>query len=586
MTSPQILASLAALRLPAPPVSVLGMPAPNPLAGMSAPTMPNVQPAPSSSGIPYLLQPNAGPNNSSLGPTPSAPLPVPAGAGPSLLPSASSLNAFQRLPVPDLSEPAPKTPPPSLGAPSSPNVQPAPTQIGIDQNRLNFLRNSGSGISQIGTTVNPTTGVQTPGHLGFWGGLGKVGATIGDDILRIAAPNVEKMIPGTLGHNQYLQGLQQQYLGNDLATAKSQGELAQQQAQLPLTAAQTAYFAARPDIEQSKIDQKQTAVQERVGQAAAARGQNVAWDANGIPTFTDNMDSQEFKDHQALSAMHQATADKSAVMSDIAKNHYIPGTPEFAEAQRKLSQVDQRLQVAMAGLGLRQQGLQLRKENQAALNTGIDPETGKPFAGAAEITGDDGTPTTIGARFAGHAITQQGKVAGFNDLSGSVSHARNAIQQYIAEGGSLADPTLVAAMSDPNSTIGKVINGKLVQGGLSPTAITAINSVRQLHEQAGILRSSTNGTSSEAQAQRILNTVPVAGDANPMALSKLDEIDNVINRLTPGVAHVAGGLSVHHNGQAAPQSFKTTATGPNGHKIGSNDGGNTWFDVATGKAVQ
>jgi hypothetical protein len=39
-------------------------------------------------------------------------------------------------------------------------------------------------------------------------------------------------------------------------------------------------------------------------------------------------------------------------------------------------------------------------------------------------------------------------------------------------------------------------------------------------------------------------------------------------------------------GGGAPRAYKQTATGPNGHKIGSNDGGNTWFDVKTGKAVR
>ena len=34
------------------------------------------------------------------------------------------------------------------------------------------------------------------------------------------------------------------------------------------------------------------------------------------------------------------------------------------------------------------------------------------------------------------------------------------------------------------------------------------------------------------------------------------------------------------------KTYKQTATGPNGHKIGSNDGGNTWVDVQTGKAVR
>lgn len=35
-----------------------------------------------------------------------------------------------------------------------------------------------------------------------------------------------------------------------------------------------------------------------------------------------------------------------------------------------------------------------------------------------------------------------------------------------------------------------------------------------------------------------------------------------------------------------PNGYAQTATGVNGHKIGSNDGGNTWFDVQTGQPVR
>jgi hypothetical protein len=37
---------------------------------------------------------------------------------------------------------------------------------------------------------------------------------------------------------------------------------------------------------------------------------------------------------------------------------------------------------------------------------------------------------------------------------------------------------------------------------------------------------------------------------------------------------------------AGAATYKQTATGPNGHKIGSNDGGKTWMDVQTGTRVQ
>jgi len=38
-------------------------------------------------------------------------------------------------------------------------------------------------------------------------------------------------------------------------------------------------------------------------------------------------------------------------------------------------------------------------------------------------------------------------------------------------------------------------------------------------------------------------------------------------------------------GQAASTKYSMTATGPNGHKIGSNDG-KIWYDVGTGQKVQ
>lgn len=442
---------------------------------------------------------------------------------------------------------------PTLPSPAIQNPQ-----LLADTNKLSYLRNSGSGISQIGNDVD-AQGNKTSNHPGFWKTLGKVGATIGDTALQLAAPGLERLIPGTLGHNLMLQGLQQGIVTNDQANAEAQGKLAQQTAQLGLTGAQTAYAAARPDIEQSKIDQRQTAVQERVGQAAAARGQKVSWDENGIPTFTDDVDSEAYHDHQALSMMHEATAEKSKIQSDIAKNHFIPGTPEFEEAQRKLAQVDKRMQVAMQSLTLRAQGLKLRQNDQNANFYGLGPD-GQPLPNAPQYTDEAGNVTTGGLKGAPLASRQQAKVGTFNDLVGSVSHLRNAIQAYEAEGGDMSDPTLTAAATDPHSVVGKVIQGKLVTGGLSPAALTLLNAQRQTMEQAGILRSTTGGTSSEAGAQRILAVVPQFGsDTNDSARSKLDEQEGVLARLKPSLTAIAGGQHVHAGNQT-PRAG--TPTGP------------------------
>lgn len=453
----------------------------------------------------------------------------------------ANATALRRLAVPDISAvnmpavapppPAPFTPPPALPASPAVSVVKQPNQAAQntqsrllgDQTELKRLKDTGSGISQIS---NP-----------FLRGLAKTGE-IAESII---APGAAALTPGTEMHNRYLQRIQQGNINNELSNQQAIAQEGQ-------TEANTNYLNQRPQIEQSKIDQKETAVRDRVNQAAAAHGQKVAYDENGIPSFTDDYESQAFHDRQALSAMHQATADKNKIVAEIQQNHYIPGTPEYQEAQRKLAQVDQRLNVSMSSLGLRAQGLDLRRQNTNAALYGTD-NAGNALPGSAQIAGDDGQMTTVGAKFAPHAISQQKAVGSFNDLSGSVGHTRNALTQFFNEGGSLSDPRIVAAMSDPHSTIGKVINGKVVTNGLSPAAITAINSVRQLHEQAGILRSTTGGTSSEAGAQRILDVVPSAGDNNAMALSKLDQQEEVLKRLAPGMTGVSGGVKVKHQGQ-------------------------------------
>lgn len=452
---------------------------------------------------------------------------------PSLLDPDAVRNALalQRLPAPALSSISMPSALPNTPAPTLPNVSLRPptsqditsSRLLGDQTELKRLGESGSGISQI---KNPVL---------------RGAAKVGDTLESILLPGAAAFTPGTEMNHQRLLNQASGRVNNDLANQ-------QQQATTEQTEANTGYLAARPDIEQSKINQKQDAVRSRIGEQAAANGQLVSWSDDGVPTFTDDHTSQAFASRQALAGMHQATADKSAIMADIAKNHYLPGTPEFDEAQRKLAQVDKRMQVAMAGLGLRAQSLDLRKQNTNASLYGTD-NAGNALPGAAQITGDNGEQTTVGSKFAPGAIKANTKTVTFNDLTGSVSHLRNAIKAYEGEGGDMSDPRLAAAAADPHSTVGKVIQGKLVTNGLSPAAITLLNAQRQTEEQAGILRSTTGGTSSEAGAQRILAVVPHFGsDTNQSAYSKLDEQENVLKRLSPGQTHVQGGVSVSKPG--------------------------------------
>lgn len=47
----------------------------------------------------------------------------------------------------------------------------------------------------------------------------------------------------------------------------------------------------------------------------------------------------------------------------------------------------------------------------------------------------------------------------------------------------------------------------------------------------------------------------------------------------------AGGRLPGPRAAGSAKTYKDTATGPNNHKIGSNDGGATWYDVQTGKKI-
>lgn len=424
---------------------------------------------------------------------------------------------------------APSNLSPSLGssiAPAQTTVNPFPNQLQTDQSNRNRLINSGDGVSQIS---NP-----------LLRGIARAADIAGT----VFAPNLARAIPGTMLHHNMLVNQATQNVAQDQAQQQAVANTAQTEAKTAGDNATTAYETQKPILEQNKIDATKLTNHAKFGQLAAKAGQTMQIDpVTGEATFADDPNSQAYKDRIALAGMHQATAEKDAIMGEIAQNKYQPGTQEYNDAQRRLDQVDKRLRVSMAGLGLRAQGLQLRQQNTNASLYGTDMD-GNPLPGAAQISDNAGNLTTVGSKNAGHAISQQKSVGSFNDLSGSVTNARQAIQDLDKEGGSLSDPEIVAAMSDPTSIIGKVVNGKLVKGNLSDTQIKAVNAVRQLHEQAGILRSTTGGTSSEAGAQRILDVVPGAGDATKEALNKLDEQEKVLGRLSVGQTHVSGGLNV------------------------------------------
>lgn len=360
MTTPSILAQLAMQRLPVPSLAALNMPTPPPSLGA---------------------------------PPPSGPLPVPAGAsglGLQVANANSDQQALQRLPVPDLTGGnSPLSGPSALGAPAMPNVQGPPSQIGIDQNRLNFLRNSGSGISQIGENVDPTTGMKTSAHPGFLSSLGKGAATVGDTLLRLVAPRLEQMIPGTVGHNDYLQGRGQSFLNNDIANATGQAGLAQTQANTSLLNTEAQYKPMQlqnaATLNQAKVDHLGAQDQNygvKATDSAAEHG--LGPDGKPLPYSQLPLPLQKLEDYKAAQTEYQqASAALKAAQND-------PNSPTYRIAKQRADTALKNANTALASLSA-------HKEAQQGRLYGTDMQ-GNALPGA--MIADDGTP--IGSAFQGN----------------------------------------------------------------------------------------------------------------------------------------------------------------------------------------
>ena len=461
-------------------------------------------------------------------------------------------------PVPNVSAPSPFVSPtiqplagfagavPNVAGPLA-NVKPLdPTveRLQTDQAELTRLQKTGSGASQI---KNPWL---------------RTIARIGDAAGTVLAPGVASVIPGTTVHNWQLQSLQQGKVAADQSALKDQADLAK-------SAAETAYDTARPGIETSKIQQKQTLSQQRISQLAASHGQTVSYDDDGMPTFADDPNSQAFKDRQALAAMHQATADSDAIKSEITRNKYQPGTPEYADAQRRLQQVDRRLQVATAGLGLRRDNF-----NMKAYNVGPD---GKVLPGS--LVGEDGV--AIGTANAAN-VRPTGQERNKGDMANSAQEQLGTLKSIVQKrpdifgpaSGRKTDFNVWMGSQDPDAQrfrAARTIAGDHLAGtfgGRSESALTAIdNAIGQFKDNPAAVAAGLDQLSGANTVFQKAGRMPVAGSGN-----------------APGMQTSRPG-GKHGPGSPPLASYKQTATGAGGHKIGTNDG-NSWFDVQTGKRVQ
>lgn len=246
-------------------------------------------------------------------------------------------------------------------------------------------------------------------------------------------------------------------------------------------------------------------------------------------------------------ARNQGTANVASIKATSAEDVADIGAKAKTDVASKNADAKEVVGRLMAGL--RQQGLGISEGRLALAQKNLEANlygtvNGVPVPNAPMITGVDGTVHPGGLRGAANAEKQQGAVTGFKDLQGSYANTQAALDALHKSGSSFTDPAVVAAMADPSSITGKIINGKLVKANLTPQQITAITAVNQTREQAGILRSLVKGSNAEGQVQRVLDTLPSAGDTADFANSKMSQGRQVLGRLAPGVVGVAGGTRV------------------------------------------
>ena len=114
---------------------------------------------------------------------------------------------------------------------------------------------------------------------------------------------------------------------------------------------------------------------------------------------------------------------------------------------------------------------------------------------------------------------------------------------------------------------------------LSPTEIKFIQDMRNLIGRVQGLVQLTRGSGrpTEQAVNRVIKEIPdiISAQSAEQANHAFDLIENEMDIAMPKGSMPHG----------AVKSYKQTATGPNGHKIGSDDG-DTWYDVKTGKKVQ
>ena len=166
--------------------------------------------------------------------------------------------------------------------------------------------------------------------------------------------------------------------------------------------------------------------------------------------------------------------------------------PNNPATRQKLLAAQARMTQAQA-YALRAQGQMLGSYN------------GKPLPGA--LMTETGSP--MGASFGGNYFKSSQSLAQLNDAQGSIKATGDTLKALYSSGGSLNDPTVAAALANPQWSAAKLLQG-VAAGSLTPEQTDAVIAIKSAQENIQGMRKAAGGGLSNEQVNRLEAQLPGA----------------------------------------------------------------------------
>lgn len=349
-----------------------------------------------------------------------------------------------------------------------------------------------------------------PAATGVLGKIGHTAANIGN-VLGSIFPGIAAGIKGSDVYNERM-------MARDKEDLDQISQLNTENAQRAQTEATTEYQKQRPAIEQSKIDQRQQAIRDRVAQQAAAHGQKVTWDDQGNPSYED--------DPQLLAhAAQSAQIELRDAQAELARSKNDPNSPAYQQAERRVKIAQANAQAAQIRAGA-------YEGNYLMHALGTD-RGGAALPGAQVL---DGTP--VGTSLQGNVTKSLTGNAQFDDVQQGIEHTGNALTALHETGGSLNSPAMITALGHSSSGLGKWLQSQAA-ASLTPQERDAVVAVNAMRERILAMRKASGGTASESQVKRMIDMLP--GPQTPdldTAQRQLREVQSQLDTLRPGVPQI------------------------------------------------